>query len=65
MEEKNSRFGVFYLEDDNDLMTKSKQTEINKIYITMRKTLQDSDISTITDNSPHPYPSPLKIKYLS
>ena len=38
---------------------------MNKIEITMRKTLQDSDISTIMDNSPDPYPSPEKINDLS
>ena len=31
----------------------------------MRKTLQDSDIYTIMDNSPHPYPSPVKINNIS
>ena len=38
---------------------------MNKIESTMRKTLQDSDISTIMDNSSHPYPFPVKINSLS
>ena len=46
------------------LLQQQRDNKINKIESTMRKTLQDSDISTIMENSPHPYPSPVKINSL-
>ena len=46
-------------------MTTSKKTEMNRIKITTRKTFEYPDISTIMDNSPHPYPSLMKINALS